>query len=63
MSADGIGARVTENWWCNAASPVIFTVTQDVGHGILAYVTEVNEHTQSVHLFDQLLAGSRDTTP
>jgi hypothetical protein len=57
MRADGISARVTEDWWCNAASPAVFTVTQDVGHGILTYMTEVNEHTQPVHLFDQFLAS------
>lgn len=45
MRADRIGARVTEDGWCNAALPAIFTMTEDVSHGVLAYMTEINEHT------------------
>lgn len=50
-----------DDWSCGAG--IIIGATKDVAHGVYAYVGEVDDHADPIHLLDQFSSGGRDATP
>lgn len=48
---------MAENDRRHTACPGIFAGAQDVTHGILAHVRQIDDHAQTVHLPDQCFPG------
>lgn len=44
-------------------SPIIIAAAEDIEHGVLTDVCEVNEDAKAVHLLDYLAAGGTDASP
>lgn len=71
MGADGVDGGVAKDGWCETSCPgsavgvgaTVATPAEDVAHGIRADVAEIDNHTQTIHFFDESLSCGADATP
>lgn len=54
---------MAENWGRRTTSPVVVAAAEDIEHGLLTDVCEVDEDAKAVHLLDYLAARGTDASP
>lgn len=55
---------MAEYWRSKTASPVSITLAdEDIAHGVGADMGEIDEHTEAVHLLNEISAGRAQTFP
>lgn len=63
MRAQGVGGAMAEHDRGLAAAPLVLAATEHVHHGVDARVRDVDDHTDAVHLSDELPAQGGHAAP
>jgi len=62
MWADGVCGTVAEDWRCGAAGPGA-VAAEDVEHGVRAHMGEIDDHSETIHLSDEVATCRAHAAP